>query len=93
MRGYYLGRYRDKEMIVLQTEYRMPVWRRFGIVGFGGLGEVSERIKDFSLSGIKYSLGGGIRFAVKPKEKLNIRLDYGIGSHSSGVYLYITEAF
>jgi hypothetical protein len=93
LRGYYMGRYRDKDAIVMQGEYRMPVYKRFGIVVFGGLGEVIDKLGNLSISGLKYSTGGGIRFALKPKEKLNLRLDYAIGQKSSGLYFYVSEAF
>jgi hypothetical protein len=46
------------------------------------------------LNDFKYSFGGGIRFAVDTKEKLNIRVDYGIGQgKNSGLYLQLGEAF
>ncbi|MDZ7722893.1 MAG: BamA/TamA family outer membrane protein [candidate division KSB1 bacterium] len=48
MRGYYQGRYRDNNILVLQTEYRMPVWWRFGCAVFGGIGDVSHK-----MSGLK----------------------------------------
>lgn len=93
MRGYYMGRYRDKDLVAVQAEYRIPLWKRIGMVVFGGLGEVSPNLKKLSLFGLKYSAGGGIRFALKQKEKLNLRLDYGIGYHSSAAYIIVTEAF
>ena len=93
MRGYYAGRYRDNNLYAIQAEYRAPLWWRFGIAGFAGLGEVSDKIKDAYLMGFKYSVGGGLRFAVKPKEKLNVRLDYGIGNKSTGYYFTIAESF
>jgi hypothetical protein len=93
LRGYYTGRYRDKDAMVLQAEYRMPVYKRFGIVVFSGVGEVSDKPGNFSLSGLKYAAGGGVRFAIKPKERLNLRLDYAVGQKSSGLYLFISEAF
>lgn len=93
MRGYYAGRYRDKNFMATQVEYRMPVWRRFGVVGFAGIGEVQNQIKNFNLSGLKYSAGGGLRFALSKKEKLNLRIDYGFGYHSHGLYVTVSEAF
>jgi hypothetical protein len=93
MRGYYMGRYRDKNLIAFQSEYRVPVWKRIGAVVFGGFGEVSPDIKSFSIYGLKYSVGGGLRFALKEKERLNIRIDYGFGYHSKGAYLIVSEAF
>ncbi|HVZ55644.1 MAG TPA: BamA/TamA family outer membrane protein [Chitinophagaceae bacterium] len=94
MRGYYDGRFRDKNLIVLQTEYRFPVWWRFGAVLFAGAGDVAHRLDNFNLLNLKYSGGAGIRFAVRPREKMNIRLDYGIGQgRQNGFYLQFGEAF
>ena len=94
MRGYYEGRYRDKQVFVFQSEVRLPVYKRFGAVVFGSLGDVGKTINDFSLSDLKYSYGGGLRFAVNKTEKLNIRIDYGIaGNGSSGLYFQLGEAF
>ena len=94
MRGYYEGRYRDKQVLVFQSEVRLPVYKRFGAVVFGSLGDVGKTINDFSLLDLKYSYGGGLRFAVNKTEKLNIRIDYGIaGNGSSGLYFQLGEAF
>jgi outer membrane protein assembly factor BamA len=93
MRGYYEGRYRDKNMIVFQADYRMPVWKRFGMVGFAGLGDVADKVSDFLLSDFKYSFGCGIRYQLSPEEKINLRLDFGFGEGSSGIYITLKEAF
>ncbi len=94
MRGYYSGRYRDVNQIAIQAEYRIPVWRRFGAVLFGGYGDVSDKVRNFDLTNLKYSYGAGLRIALNKKEKLNIRLDYGVGQgNNSGFYFQIGEAF
>ncbi len=94
MRGYYSGRYRDKQLITLQSEYRVPVYKRLGLVGFGGLGDVSSNISGFAFDNLKYSFGGGLRFALNKTEKLNLRLDYGVGKgNNSGLYFQLGEAF
>lgn len=93
MRGYYSGRFRDNNLVAAQTEYRLHVWKRWGIVGFAGIGQVGNRLERFAINQFKYAVGSGIRFALKPEERLNLRLDYGIASHSSGFYLTISEAF
>ena len=93
MRGYYAGRFRDNNLYVLQSEYRMPVYRRWGAVAFASMGNVSNGINDMTLN-CKYSWGGGLRFALNKNEKLNIRLDYGFSSdHTSGLYFQLGEAF
>ncbi len=94
MRGLFDGRYRDKNQLVLQAEYRMHVTGRFGAVVFAGTGDVGHTVTDYSLSCLKYSYGAGLRFAVDKKEKLNIRLDYGVaGRHNNGLYFQLGEAF
>ncbi|UCE20022.1 MAG: BamA/TamA family outer membrane protein [Gemmatimonadota bacterium] len=93
MRGYYGGRYRHKNMVVVQTEYRLPLWWRFGLVGFLGFGDVSKDIEDFVLSDFKHSAGLGLRYFLNPEEKLNIRLDLAYGKDSSGFYITLFEAF
>ena len=94
MRGYYEGRYKDKSQLVFQTEYRFPLRKRISAVVFGGAGNVGHDFSDYTLRDLKYSYGGGLRIAVNKKEKLNIRLDYGIGQgKNNGFYLQIGEAF
>ena len=94
MRGYYAGRYRDKNAGFLQAEYRVPLFWRIGAVGFADMGNVGPEIKDVNLEHFKYSYGGGLRFALNQSEKLNLRLDYGLAKgHSQGFYLQLGEAF
>ena len=95
MRGYYAGRYRDKNQAVLQSEYRVPLFWRFGAVAFAGIGNVSSHCNEFSFNTLKYSYGGGLRIALSKSEKLNLRLDYGIGKgrKSQGFYFQLGEAF
>jgi len=94
MRGYYAGRYRDRNMFVFQAEYRIPLFWRIGMVAFGDCGNVGNTVTDLNFDELKYTFGGGIRFALNRSEKLNLRLDYGV-SHkaSNGFYLQLGEAF
>ena len=94
MRGYYDGRYKDKDMLEFQGEYRFPVYKRFSAVAFGGGGTVGNTFSDYSLSDLKFSYGAGLRIALDKREKLNLRLDYGIGQgKNNGFYLQLGEAF
>jgi hypothetical protein len=93
LRGYFDGRYRDKHGVALQAEYRIPVWWRIGIVGFAGIAQVAERISSFSMDRFWFAGGVGLRFAWNPEERVNLRLDYGVGNNSSGLYITMTEAF
>ena len=94
MRGYFLGRFRDEAMILVQAEYRIvPVWWRFGAVLFAGVGDVAAELGDFVLSDMKYSLGGGIRVVLNRQERIALRLDFGFGEDTSGFYITLGEAF
>ena len=93
MRGYYRGRYRDKNMIAFQMEYRIPVWWRLGLVGFVGFGDVADKVSHFELLNFKYSVGWGVRYLLLSQERINVRLDFGIGGGSSNLYITINEAF
>lgn len=94
MRGYYSGRYRDKQLLAMQAEWRMQVYKRFGVVGFGGAGDVASAPMGYDFKDMKYAWGGGIRFALHKNEKLNLRLDYGFTNKGDkGFYLQLGEAF
>ncbi|MHB1921495.1 MAG: BamA/TamA family outer membrane protein [Chitinophagaceae bacterium] len=93
MRGYYLGRYRDKNLLALAGEYRLKIYGRLGGDLFVNYGSVANSLSQFSLSEFKYTWGGGLRFRINRKEKINFRLDVGFGKNTSGVYGTIGEAF
>jgi outer membrane protein assembly factor BamA len=94
MRGFYDGRYRDRQQLVFQAELRHSFNKRFGAVAFGNFGDVGHNITDFSIQDLKYTYGAGLRYAINKSEKLNIRLDYGIGPRNNqGLYFELGEAF
>lgn len=96
LRGFREGRFRDKISVFAQAEYRRQLMERIGITMFTGVGEVTDKLSNFALSELKYSLGAGLRFKIVKSENLNIRLDYAFGfgkSRDSNFYLGIAEAF
>jgi Omp85 superfamily domain len=93
MRGYYEGRFTDKNLMAAQAELRQHVYERLGFVAFAGVGRVAQTFSEFAFSGLKPSLGAGLRVAIDKSERLNVRLDYGKGQHAHGFYLNISEAF
>ncbi len=93
MRGYYYGRYSDRQMVITQAEYRFPIWRFIGAGIFGGFGDVAHDINGFRISQIKYSYGGGLRANISEDAIWNFRLDFGWGRNSSAFYIAIGEAF
>ncbi len=93
MRGYFEGRFRDRNYLTAQVEYRSIVWWRIGVVGFVGIGEVADRTRDMKLDEFKPTYGFGLRFVLDTKEKVDLRIDFGWGRGTSGIYFAINEAF
>ena len=93
MRGYYSGRYRNKDYVAVQAEYRLTVNKLFGVVLFAGTGEVANDLNTFTIPGLKPNAGTGLRINIDRKELMNLRLDYGFGYHTSNFYFAVTEAF
>lgn len=91
MRGYYEGRYRDRNVASTQVEYRRKLAWRHGIVGWLGAGTMSPSVHQLGQSTWLPSVGVGYRFEFKPG--MNVRLDYGVGRSSSGFYFQVGEAF
>ncbi len=93
MRGYFEGRFTDKNYLTGQFEYRRYLFWKIGFVGFASAGEVSGRVKDFKLTKTKYSYGIGIRYLFDKTENVNLRADIGFTPISTGVYFAVEEAF
>lgn len=94
MRGYYQGAYRDKVLVDGQIEYRLPVWKMLGVVGWVGTGRVASAYDNLSLDGWKLSYGAGFRLKVDKKNNTNLRFDFGFGPGGiSATYINFTEAF
>ena len=93
MRGYLYGRYRDRIYYALQVEYRLPIIWRFGFVVFGGLGDVASKVSNIEISTIKPSYGFGARFRIDELQKLDLRVDFGFGTNTNGIYFSVNQAF
>jgi hypothetical protein len=93
LRGSYEGRYRARNRVVAQAEYRFPLWRRFGAVVFGGVGQVADRLSEVRPGELHVSGGTGLRFRLSSAERVNLRVDFGLANGESGVYFGLGEAF
>ena len=93
MRGIYIGRFRDKNMIEGQIEARFPIFWIFGGVIFTGLGEVAPTIKAYTWQGIKWTYGAGLRMNVNKATRTNIRFDIGFFEHHPLFFFTFSEAF
>lgn len=91
MRGYYLGRFTDNDMITFQIELRQRIWRRIGGVVWGGSGNVFPSFGKFDWSKTLPNYGVGLRWELK--RRVNVRIDYGFGKDTNSFLLSINEAF
>lgn len=94
MRGYYLGRFRDRNYVAAQMEYRFLPFgfsRRLGGSVFAAIGAVSHT--GIPTNQYKWSTGAGLRYLIFPKKDIFTRFDIGINPDGYGMYFYIGEAF
>ena len=92
LRGYPSGRYRDRQMYAVQTEYRWQLSDRWIFTGFAGVGEVAEH---FSEMGRNFLPAGGVgaRFVLSEKHKIGLSFDVATGKDGTEVYFGVGEAF
>jgi outer membrane protein assembly factor BamA len=98
IRGYAAGRYQDRRMFATQAEYRLNIPSqnfigRFGVVFFGGFGGVAKRFSDMAWGDLLPAGGGGLRFRLTNKDRVNFRIDYGIGRVGHTFTMGVGEAF
>ncbi|MFR9165653.1 MAG: BamA/TamA family outer membrane protein [Dysgonomonas sp.] len=91
MRGYFKGQYNDKKLLQTQVELRQKVYGRSGVVVWAGAGNVFPKFDEFKFKHTLPTFGVGYRWEFK--NRVNVRLDYGIGKGQSSFYFNINEAF
>ena len=91
MRGYYMGRYRDRNLVEAQVELRQKIWRRLGAVAWVGCGNVFPSPDEFNPSHTLPNWGVGYRWEVFPGSR--VRLDFGMGKNAWGFIIGLNEAF
>jgi outer membrane protein assembly factor BamA len=92
LRGYFRGRYIDRNYLVAQLEYRLSVLKYLGIVGFVAAGAVAPSLSELPQSPLLVAGGGGVRIKINPKENAALRLDVAYGN-ALQLYLGVFEAF
>ena len=104
MRGLVRGKYRDRHLLVLQGEYKsyFPDWgwlshpwfrNRLGWAAFAEAGQVAHSVEDFAWEELRPDFGVGLRYAMNPREKMNIRIDLGFVDGGVAPAINIKEAF
>ena len=96
MRGYYLGRFRDKHFLTSQAEYRFLPFgfsKRLGAAAFISTATVAPTAKSLFSSTFKMAGGVGARYLIFKSKDIFVRFDLGFTREGNGYYFYIGEAF
>lgn len=98
MRGYYRGRYRDRNLVAAQAEVRflpLPLGftKRIGAAAFIATGTVYDRWADLGRARPLVTGGGGIRLLTFPSSDVYTRFEVGFSEDGPGFYLFVGEAF
>ncbi len=97
IRGYRLGRFRDRVINYVIAEYRHKVYgesmlaKRSGWVVWAGLGCLGSVTGESFFVNNLPNAGIGYRFEVQ--SRLNVRVDFGVGLKSNGLYFNFQEAY
>lgn len=96
MRGYYLGRFRDKHLVSAQVEYRMLPFafsKRLGAAVFASAGAVAPQFNEFQMRHARVAGGFGLRYLLFPKKDIYIRFDLGFTKEGTNLYIFNGESF
>ncbi|MGN0233183.1 MAG: hypothetical protein ACI4B5_02025 [Bacteroidaceae bacterium] len=91
MRGYYEGRYRDKNLIESQVELRQHLWKRIGMAVFAGASNAFPDFRHIYFHQILPNAGVGFRWEFK--KNVNLRIDFGLTKNKPGIEFNMNEAF
>jgi hypothetical protein len=87
LRGFTNYRFRDKHLLLLQAEYRIPVWGPIDLSLFGDAGKVASSRDDLDLDDLRRNMGVGLSIMRGPDTAL--RFDVGFGG-GEGARLFLT---
>ncbi len=93
MRGFRKGMYRDNFMALLQTEYRIPLYKRLKAAVFFSAGDVFNDL-NLKTDKFKAAYGCGLRYRLNDA-RVHLRVDVAKNNYGEKLQFYITatEAF
>jgi hypothetical protein len=95
-RGYIQGRFRSRQMLYFESEFRFHITRNglLGGVTFLNAQSFSQWPGNFNFQYVQPAAGLGLRVKLNKTSKTNIDIDYGWGlGGSSGLFVNIAEVF
>lgn len=93
LRGYRQGMYRENLVFLLQTEYRLPIYKRLKAAIFCSAGDVVNS-DNATISKLKMAYGAGLRYRLNDA-RVHLRFDLAKNNYGEKLQFYITatEAF
>jgi hypothetical protein len=93
MRGYYVGRYRDRRSLASQIEYRWLPFTNNTRWGGAIFGSIASVFPQWEIKKAVWSAGFGPRFLLFPQKDIFTRFDIAFTAEGQGFYFYIGESF
>ncbi|MGD8330499.1 MAG: BamA/TamA family outer membrane protein, partial [Acidobacteriota bacterium] len=91
LRGYNYARFRDRNMLLLNAEYRAEVWMAMDLALFFDAGKVVADRKDLNFSGLSTDYGIGVR--MKTSLSTFLRADFAFGGEGFHAAITFDNAF
>lgn len=79
LRGYADYRFRGPDRLLLQAEYRHPIWGPVGLLSFYDAGKVGFEPSDLSFVGLRHDFGVGLYVRAGGRELARLYLAFGTG--------------
>jgi hypothetical protein len=86
LRGYRSLRFRDRHLLLLQAEYRIPIWGPIDTTVFVDTGKVTSQRRDLNLSDLKTTYGFSVG-AYRGSGTV-LRMDVGFGGDEGAVFTF-----
>jgi len=91
LRGYREFRFRDKNALVFNLEYRWEAFSGLDLALFGDAGNVFQQVDDIRLSKLKTSYGFGFRF--NTEQSVFWRIDFGFSPEGMRSFVKFNHVF
>jgi outer membrane protein assembly factor BamA len=91
LRGYREYRFRDRNMVVLNAEYRWEAFSGLDLAAFADAGQVAHNASDLKLRDFKTSYGAGFRF--NSAKSVFLRVDLGFSDEGRRLFVKFGHVF
>jgi hypothetical protein len=89
LRGYDSFRFRGRHLVLVQAEYRLPIWGPFDATVFYDAGKVTMERSDLDLNGLKDNYGFSV--SLMRENRTAARIDVGLGGEGKQIMFSISS--